>query len=1284
MKKRLLVLLLALALATGVLAAVVFADAGITSVSANNSNLATVINGYSDNDATHYIKLTGNITGSVTINKDVYLDLAGFTISGAVTVQDGYTLYCMDSKTDDYTATAYGQITGNVTGTGTVKAVPSGTVGKAFTYNNKTYHCGYMKVENGTALSFHCVFMENSSVTLETGLNGSTGKYSIENAGLFYNSTFLTNSVAAGAVKQYGVATSVSLTTESPAADWAAALTESIEADKNNVEGPRNLLYSTYGDFVTGEEVKGTAMTNIMSADFNPIQNISRANVKVYGRPYIITTDDEILFGDVVHDYSFKTLTESLDAYWQEEISDEIVSMYKNAGVTTIMNSWNIPYIKGMDAVYAKELRARRQTVTDYMKSMMNVQWTTVEDISYHYSYNNSTGEATTEAIYLPAYYDVDGDGTEDQIIYQGIPYSHGGGSLDSWTANAAGEADSNGVYTMYGITNNIMNGYVSPNGDVDRGDARLGNDCADSVLWAWGQVSDSLTFRYTGNMLKAMGCEYIGNYVMSYTNASGTTVTMADTKTTFPSVDNNFTGTAAICTFNGTDVMYEAYGMLQFGDVLVNRKSGADGGDGGHAMMVKSINVANQTVTVMDQTTTNETALRKYFRGTTTTQPSCLAYDAELGAYVAVLQNESTYTFEELYNNGYLPMSCSELLDATDEISAEADYTYSEAATATGAENLFVGTVSSKYPIEYIKLTITNTTTGASKESYCYRRETDRVGGSGTDKNYLTLPLTRFEEDADLGVLQGDFDYSVLGSGDYTCTYAVKLSNVKNEEVFRTVTFNVAEDTSDAYRYYYLENSASANFPTDVKKDAVADKAVNYYFMSGEGKTMDTSAKVALKQGDCCLVVFPNGETMLIDVAMKEYYPILEHNLKRLGITHIDYVLLSHPHDDHCGGLWEGAVKGSWNSTIKNYDYAESTLLRTFSVDEVFHSGLKNSGWESTGTYGSGYNKVTYTDTHMHVTNLISNYNTICGTSCKETIVKMGDELTFGKGDRAVTINVLWPGDVDITVTEELSYNGGTQTNTFTENYVADGQSLSASGDVNNRSVVMRLDYGEHSSLFAGDLYQTYKTGGMSSIYTKKDPAINTSFTPGEGDTGTWEDRYVKQGSMNDTMGAENALVGYYTQQGKLDLLNTDLLKMTHHGDASSSNTPAFFKAVSPKYAVATGFLAAETHWTLYKTVNSSGTEIKFVDTTQGNEGKDTNFFFDRWNGYTHVTAYSDTDGNMNVETSRHEYIYSHEATYTYTDTNSEYIKEGAYLYFGKNWTYRTEAEKEAQKPKY
>ncbi len=284
-----------------------------------------------------------------TLTKDTYLDLNGCTVgkqAGAITL-NGASLYCMDSLTNDYNVEdgKYGKLT-NVSGN--VAALPADTVSpkEALIDSDLVIRSGYLQVEEDDgSLSFHRLFMENSSVTLETGYDEETGTYTLQNTGLYYNSTFLTDHVAAEKIKQYGVATSINIKNTSPLDDWKSALLASME----QTEGPRTLLYSDYGDFVTGQEVKGTAMTNIMSAGFNPIQNMSRANIKVYGRPYVITTDDEVLFGTVVHDYSFRTLTKALNDYWaanEEVVPPEIIGMYKNAGATAIMNSWNIPYIK--------------------------------------------------------------------------------------------------------------------------------------------------------------------------------------------------------------------------------------------------------------------------------------------------------------------------------------------------------------------------------------------------------------------------------------------------------------------------------------------------------------------------------------------------------------------------------------------------------------------------------------------------------------------------------------------------------------------------------------------------------------------------------------------------------------------------------------------------------------------------------------------------------------------------------------------------------------------------
>ena len=56
--------------------------------------------------------------------------------------------------------------------------------------------------------------------------------------------------------------------------------------------------------------------------------------------------------------------------------------------------------------------------------------------------------------------------------------------------------------------------------------------------------------------------------------------------------------------------------------------------------------------------------------------------------------------------------------------------------------------------------------------------------------------------------------------------------------------------------------------------------------------------------QGDCELIIADDGSTMLIDCGEEEYSSRVLNYLDILGITRLDYVLVSHPHSDHMGGM--------------------------------------------------------------------------------------------------------------------------------------------------------------------------------------------------------------------------------------------------------------------------------------------------------------------------------------------------------------------------------------------
>ena len=285
----------------------------------------------------------------------------------------------------------------------------------------------------------------------------------------------------------------------------------------------------------------------------------------------------------------------------------------------------------------------------------------------------------------------------------------------------------------------------------------------------------------------------------------------------------------------------------------------------------------------------------------------------------------------------------------------------------------------------------------------------------------------------------------------------------------------------------------ASSDFPEELKLHlspweldapalAKADGRVHYYFMCSLGMVIDEDSSYPPKWGDACLVVFPNGETMLVDSGHDTYAPVLVENLKRLGVEKLDYVYLSHEHIDHVGGaLTEGGV------------------FDQFPVGKVYWSGL---------TYPNGHSVREGCEAR--------------GILLKA--VRKGDAIRIGN----VRLEVLWP---EVYVTPDSTKTVKTQ---------------------NNMSSVFRLEYGSHSALFPGDLY---------------------------------------------VQGEEQIL------QAVGEKLNVDLVKVCHHGQNTSSSE-AFVQMVSPKLAVATGFVPIAA--TVEEAYLRTGAEV----------------LFDRYHGYLHVTS--------------------------------------------------------------
>lgn len=91
--------------------------------------------------------------------------------------------------------------------------------------------------------------------------------------------------------------------------------------------------------------------------------------------------------------------------------------------------------------------------------------------------------------------------------------------------------------------------------------------------------------------------------------------------------------------------------------------------------------------------------------------------------------------------------------------------------------------------------------------------------------------------------------------------------------------------------------------------------------------------------QGDAILVRFPAGSTMLVDGGSKSSgkYVILPY-FEEIGLAHLDYLVVTHPDADHCGGLkdvvfgvyvgevWEN---GQTNDTQAWWDFSDAVDMR-------------------------------------------------------------------------------------------------------------------------------------------------------------------------------------------------------------------------------------------------------------------------------------------------------------------------------------------------------------------
>lgn len=354
-------------------------------------------------------------------------------------------------------------------------------------------------------------------------------------------------------------------------------------------------------------------------------------------------------------------------------------------------------------------LADRRNAVVEAMRSMVMVLWRAGEDIDYALSVNSA------EIYSIKA-----------GRVYRGMPYTYACGTLNSFL-EYAGEPDEKGIVTISGLKGGALTGGGSG--------ARVGSDCSSTVTRAWSTIGASIRFNRSATCCEDNGAVKVGEYETDPSKTIYTEMTVIN---------------------NGKTVMGAAYAKLQKGDAVV-----CNDGSSNHMMMVVdtkvvydkngNVDMKKSSATILDQTRTN-------FKG----QDSY--YDEKLGETIYEIGNvEVVYPFYMLYDKGYLPVTCKELVDPSP---IEAPYV-TDSETSYTMDSIFVGVISSNWYIDAVTITVKDASGDVIQEA------TGRVSRSDNRK----FDLQQFVTDNPDSIL-GKVDSEALAVGQYKCVVVCRLTS--------------------------------------------------------------------------------------------------------------------------------------------------------------------------------------------------------------------------------------------------------------------------------------------------------------------------------------------------------------------------------------------------------------------------------------------------------------------------------------------------------------------------
>jgi competence protein ComEC len=84
--------------------------------------------------------------------------------------------------------------------------------------------------------------------------------------------------------------------------------------------------------------------------------------------------------------------------------------------------------------------------------------------------------------------------------------------------------------------------------------------------------------------------------------------------------------------------------------------------------------------------------------------------------------------------------------------------------------------------------------------------------------------------------------------------------------------------------------------------------------------------------QGDSCFISLPDGKTMLIDAGTSASGTSIVNYIKALAVARLDYVIFTHPHEDHIGGA---------KAVLEAFEIGEIYMPRTSHTTQTYENLL-------------------------------------------------------------------------------------------------------------------------------------------------------------------------------------------------------------------------------------------------------------------------------------------------------------------------------------------------------